>query len=390
MLVDTPRAHEHDSSVSLVEGVIVTDESFVVQTANDAAADLLGWTEPSELVRHHQDAAGDLFDDDRRQEVLAALEQRGRWSGTAFLERRDGTLFEAFLTACSLHGGDDRDDGSAGVVVTIQPQSAIPFTSVPPAEHESLTVKGLPGRFCLHYQPEFDLRDRSVPSCEALLRWWHPDFGVLSPGPSLSRTKWATRLASVEAWSVLAACRQVAAWEELGRPVQVAINISRHHLGDPELLTRVRHALDATGIDPGRLAVDLPLSAVVKDPVHTREVAEQLDALGVSIIVDGVSGDTPPAALAGLPVRALKFVVGPFGRGGSSANSRAADAAVVLARTLEVLSVAKAVETAADLKDLREKGFDRAFGHVFSPAVPADAMLPLLDRRNGPPDQLAG
>lgn len=373
--------------VPLAEGVLVADHTLAIHTANEAAADLLGWGDPSELVRAAMDSAWELLEVGQVSEVLDALGRAGRWSGTAFLERRDGTLFEALLSACSLHSASG-GGAPTGTVLTIRPHVVAPFTAHPPPDDEAFDVDGLPGRFCLYYQPEFDLADGSVPSCEALLRWWHPDFGILSPGPSLARTKWAERLAGVEAWSVYAACRQVAAWEDHGRPVQVALNVSRHHLRDPQFLARVCQALDNTGIDPRQLAIDLPLSALVKDPVNVRQVALDLADLGVTLIVDGVSGDAPPAAFEGLPISVLKIVVGNVALPSAIGRHRSADDAIALARAIGAVSVAKSVETAADLQVLLEMGFDRAFGHVFSPALAPSALLPLLDRSE--PAQRAG
>lgn len=367
--------------VPLAEGVLVADHALGIHTANEAAADLLGWEDPSALVQAAADSAWELLETGQVSEILAAISRTGRWTGTAFLERRDGTLFEALLSACSLHSADG--GLPAGTMVTIRPHVVAPFTSHPPPDSEAFDVEGLPGRFCLYYQPEFDLADGTVPSCEALLRWWHPDFGILSPGPSLARTKWAERLAGVEAWSVFAVCRQIAAWEDQGRPVQVALNVSRHHLRDPQFLPRVRQALDTTGIVPEQLAIDLPLSALVKDPVNVRHVALDLADLGVTLIVDGVSGDAPPAAFEGLPISVLKIVVGNVGHPSAIGRHRSADDAIELARTIGAISVAKSVETAADLQALLEMGFDRAFGHVFSPALAPSALVPLLDKRDG-------
>lgn len=373
--------------VPMAEGVLVADHLLSIHTANEAAADLLGWHDPSELVRAAADAAWALLEKGQVSEVLDALSRTGRWSGTAFLERRDGTLFEALLSACSLHTA--AGDQPAGTVLTIRPHIVAPFTAHPPPDSEAHDVDGLPGRFCLYYQPEFDLSDGSVPSCEALLRWWHPDFGILSPGPSLARTKWAERLAGVEAWSVFAACRQVASWEDQGRPVQVALNVSRHHLRDPQFIGRVCQALDSTGINPHQLAIDLPLSALVKDPINVRQVALDLADLGVVLIVDGVSGDASPATFEGLPISVLKIVVGNVGHPSAIGRHRSADDAIALAKSIGAVSVAKSVETAADLQALLEMGFDRAFGHVFSPALAPSALLPMLNRHPAPnTDQL--
>lgn len=362
--------------VPLSEAVIVADHSFTVQAANRAASDLLGWTEPRHLVRDLNQVSWSILGAAKLREIQVALVMRGRWSGSAVLERRDGSMFEAFVTACSLHAARDIP---SGVVVTIRSRVVGNGSSGLPADAESFGVTGLPGSFCLHYQPEVDLRDGSVTGCEALLRWWHPGLGMVSPGPALAHPKWAARLAGLETWSVFAACRQAAAWAEKGRPARIALNVSEQHMNDPELLHRVRQAVVITGVDPSWLAIDLPVAALVRTPALARRVAAGLAELGVVVVVDSVYGAVPPETFDGIPASVLKIIPGNVGRSSAGSVDRPAEAAIELARSIGATSVAKSVETAADLRAVRGIGFDRAFGHVFSPAVgPAELFRTLV------------
>ena len=350
--------------VPLSEGVIVADHSFEVQAANDTAAQLLGWDEPCSMVQDLNDVHLSIFGKVRLREIQVALVMKGRWSGPTLLERRDGSVFPAFVTVCRVHAARDVP---AGIVFTVRPELVAPNPDGQSPDAEAFGVKGLPGSFCLHYQPEVDLRDGSVPGCEALLRWWHPGLGMVSPGPALAHPKWAARMAGLETWSIFAACRQAVRWEQQGRRVEVAINVSESHIADLELLGRVRQALVVTGVDASRIAIDLPVQAFTQQPRRARKVAADLHELGVTVVIDGVRDARSERVLADVPASVFKIIPA---RAGHTAD-QAADTveAVALARSRGAGTVAKTVETQSDLHAARMLGFDRAFGHVFSPAL---------------------
>lgn len=350
--------------VPLSEAVIVADHSFVVQAANDAAAHLLRWPDPYELVRDLNQVPWSIFGAQQLREIQVALVMRGRWSGSVALLCRDGEPFEAFVTACSLHAGRDVP---AGVVVTIRPQLVAPSAGELPTDAEAFGVRGLPGSFCLHYQPEVDLRSGAIAGCEALLRWWHPGLGLVSPGPALAHPKWSARLAGLETWSIFAACRQAMAWERGGARLPVALNVSANLLADPELVNRVRQALVVTGMAPGMLVVDVPVAAAAGASEAVRRVTTDLADLGVTVAIDGVRDARDQVALAQIPASVYKIIPEPVSEAGV-VGLRTAEA-VGMAQTRGATTVAKSVETTTDLQAAQRLGFDRAFGHIFSPAL---------------------
>lgn len=241
----------------------------------------------------------------------------------------------------------------------------------------SLLLEGLPGFFTLHYQPEFDLADHQVVGAESLLRWWHPDFGMLRPGASLDRTRFADGLAGVEEWAVVAACRQAAAWREEGRPVQVALNISRRLLTEPRFAHLFDAAVTDSGVDPSDLALDVPLAAFTKHRLDALPNVAVLADLGVTIVCDGATGDVR-RALEHTPASVLKIELHTARRRTGGLHP-SVEIGLRAARELGATAVAKAVETDADLDELRALGFERAFGHVFGPAVEADELLRVID-----------
>jgi EAL domain-containing protein (putative c-di-GMP-specific phosphodiesterase class I) len=158
----------------------------------------------------------------------------------------------------------------------------------------------------------------------------------------------------------------------------VAINVSRRLLREPGFPQLVSTALAGTGVTPGLVAFDLPFGAFVRRPLHVGATASKLAKLGVVVIADDVTGDPARAALANPPVSALKIPLYPAAARRSGLHPRAA-AAVALAGELGAAAVAKAVENTAELETLRALGFDRAFGHVYAPAVTPEALAGLLD-----------
>ncbi|MEZ5140694.1 MAG: EAL domain-containing protein [Acidimicrobiales bacterium] len=250
-------------------------------------------------------------------------------------------------------------------------------TRTPTFDGSSLLLEGLPGFFTLHYQPEFDLHEHRVVGCESLLRWWHPDFGMLRPGASLARTRWDPKLAGAEEWAVVAACRQAAAWREAGRPLQVALNLSRRLLVDPRFPHLFDAAVNEADVDPRDLAIDVPLAAFTKHRLDALPNIAVLADLGATIVVDGVTGDVRQA-LEHTPASVLKIDQHSAGRRRPGLHP-SVRVGLRVARDLGATSVAKAVETDADLDELRALGFDRAFGHVFGPAVDPEELVAVVD-----------
>lgn len=374
-----------DPLLPLAEAVIVADHDLSIQTANQAAADLLGWESPVALVGDLVGTTWQIFDPPRRRDIQVGLVMRGRWQGTTFLARHDGTLVETYLTACRLQTSNGVP---AGVVLTLRPPVRVAGDDDIPTDGESFGVDGLPGSFCLFYQPEVDLADGSVHAAEALLRWWHPGLGIVSPGMALANPEWAERLSALQAWTIFAVCRQIGAWEQAGTQMQVAINLSPYQLADAELPSRVHRALALTGIRPGSLAVDLPVESLLVAPDTAHRVASELAGLGVALIIDGVAPGTPLDAFDGLPIAELKVDPAPAAEDGAAEH--AIHEIIVRAHGIGALAVAKSVETQEELELVRSYGFDRAFGHVFAAALAPTALAALLELPDAAPSGLEG
>jgi EAL domain-containing protein (putative c-di-GMP-specific phosphodiesterase class I) len=286
--------------------------------------------------------------DDRRSTIPSRPRPRRRWRRAS-----TGRIDMAPTTTSSLDAPRALDDGA-------------------------LVIDGLPGFFTLHYQPEFDLHRHRVAGCESLLRWWHPDFGMLRPGLSLHRTRWSPWVVRAEEWAVTAACRQAAVWRADGRPMPVALNVSRRLLVDPAFPHLVEAAIRESEADPADLAIDVPLSAFTKHRLDALPNLRTLHDLGATIVADGVAGNVG-LVLEGTPVDVLKISLHRAGRRREGLHPSVGQALAV-ARELDAEAVGKAVERSGELEDLRTLGFDRAFGHVFSPALEPAELIALVER----------
>ena len=235
---------------------------------------------------------------------------------------------------------------------------------------DTTALDGLPGRFCLHYQPLLDLRTGAIETCEALLRWNHPDFGLLHPHASLAGTRWCDDLDALEEWALMEVCRQGARWNHHGLDIQVALNVTTTFLGSEAFLPSIEHALTRSGMSPRNLAIDVPFAALAVDPLRVEHVARKLNSLDVAVIIDGVVGDAHPVSLDHIEASAWKIDVRGQGHERSTQH-RSVGRALDHAHEVGAMAIAKAVEDEQDLAAVRVLGFDAAFGDVLSPAVDA-------------------
>jgi len=233
----------------------------------------------------------------------------------------------------------------------------------------------------LHYQPKVDLRTGRVAGVEALLRWQHPNLGGVSPErfvPMAEQTGLMTELSDHVLQEVVG---QLAAWQAAGHSLQVAVNLSARNLHEADLVPRLRLMLEQAHVSPTCLELEITESAIPVDPGQARDLLDELAAMGLSIAIDDFGiGNTSISQLRDLPLRTLKIDRSFISSLRREASSVVLVRAVVdMAHEFGVRTVAEGVEDecAADL--LREIGCDVAQGFLWSPAVAADDLLPLLE-----------
>jgi diguanylate cyclase (GGDEF)-like protein/PAS domain S-box-containing protein len=237
------------------------------------------------------------------------------------------------------------------------------------------------------YQPTVDLVTGSIVGVEALLRWDHPERGLLVPHDFIDVAEETGLIVPIGSWVIEQACRQAQRWQA-GHPeaqLLVSVNLSGRQLDDPTLVDTVRDVIERTGVDPNLLGLEITESVVMRDPQASTVTLQALKDLGVRLAVDDFgTGYSSLAYLRRFPVDLLKvdraFVDG-LDPDTGDAEDRAIVAAVVsLAHTLGMEAIAEGVETAEQLAELRALGCDMAQGYFIAKPLPAPALDDLLTR----------
>jgi len=243
-------------------------------------------------------------------------------------------------------------------------------------------------QFQVHYQPIIDLPTGRITGIEALVRWDHPQRGMLFPGSFIPVAEETGLIIPLGAWIFDTSCCQLVQLEDILGPgtlpsFQVSINLSARQLAEDSLTDDIANVLAATPIDPRQVCVEVTESAVMRNLDATSERLAQLKVLGLKVAIDDFgTGHSSFSYLQHLPADTLKidrsFVV-PIG-----AEPHATDLVagiISLAHTLGLDVVAEGVETDLQFNTLRQLGCDRAQGHLFATAMPSRSLIELLRAR---------
>jgi diguanylate cyclase (GGDEF)-like protein/PAS domain S-box-containing protein len=235
----------------------------------------------------------------------------------------------------------------------------------------------------IHYQPIVELTSGRIQGVEALLRWEHPDRGLLLPGEFITIAEETGLIVPMGRWVLEQTCRQLQRWAaehpETARLV-ATVNISGRQLSHPRLVPEVEAVLQDTGIDPSRLDLEITESVLMDDVEMSAATLQRLKALGVRLVVDDFgTGYSSLSYLRQFPVDAMKvdqsFV---YGLGTDPGDSAIVAAIVSLAHTLGLQAVAEGVETPQQLVELRALACDYAQGFYMARPLTGDALLDLI------------
>lgn len=257
---------------------------------------------------------------------------------------------------------------------------AADLTAEPP--HEQLSLIGemrealLRDEFVVYYQPKLGLATDQIVGAEALLRWQHPERGLVPPGRFIPFAEQTGFIREITPWLLDRVARQAAEWRAEGMVLVLSVNLSTRDLLNPKLVATVQQALQGYRLEAGQLCLEITESALMEDPDLAQRHLQELAALGVKLSIDDYGvGQASLAYVKTLPVHEIKidqFFV-------RSLLVSPKDAAIVrstvaLGHALGLSVVAEGAETEADLVWLRESGCDVVQGYVLARPMPSQEL----------------
>ncbi|NML62178.1 EAL domain-containing protein [Massilia sp. RP-1-19] len=236
----------------------------------------------------------------------------------------------------------------------------------------------------LHYQPKLDLRTGKISGVEALLRWRHPQLGMISPVEFIPLAEESGLIIEIGKWVLKTACLQNVEWQRQGlAPIRVAVNLSARQFRDEKLLQDVSDILDQTGLASDWLEIEVTESMVMHDAESAIRFLQQLKLLGVRLSIDDFgTGYSSLAYLRHLPVDCVKIDRSFIKDIPNEVDDMAITAGIIgLAHCLRLEVVAEGIETADQLEFLKENRCDEIQGFFFSKPLPGAEVSSLLERK---------
>jgi diguanylate cyclase (GGDEF)-like protein/PAS domain S-box-containing protein len=235
----------------------------------------------------------------------------------------------------------------------------------------------------LHYQPLIALRSGEITGLEALVRWRHPERGLLDPGDFVPIAEDSGLIQPIGRWALESACRQVLEWHELRpdqRPFDVSVNLSARQVTHRDLPASIGEILTSTGLDPVHLRLEVTESVLVEESATANGTLEALSDIGVGLVLDDFgTGYSSLAYLNHFPFDALKidrsFV---DALGVEQERTAIVEAIIGMARALGLDVIAEGVENEPQMLELSRLDCDYAQGHLFSRALPPEKISALL------------
>ncbi|MBC8503604.1 MAG: EAL domain-containing protein, partial [Chloroflexi bacterium] len=238
--------------------------------------------------------------------------------------------------------------------------------------------------FIVFYQPLISLESGRIVATEALIRWQHPNRGLLTPGVFMPILEETDMIIPVGEWVLQTACTQNKSWQDAGHPeLRIAVNFSARQFEISYLPDMIQNVLDETGLSPETLELEITESVAIKDREQTIEILNAIHEIGVGISLDDFgSGYSSLSYLNKYPFQKLKadrsFVMGIT----DDPNEAAITAAIIaMAHSLKLRVVAEGVETKEQLDLLYDQDCDEVQGYYFSRPIPAKQLAALLQNK---------
>jgi diguanylate cyclase (GGDEF)-like protein len=239
--------------------------------------------------------------------------------------------------------------------------------------------------FRVHYQPIIDLKTGRITCAEALLRWEHPNLGLISPGEFIPLAEETGLIVPIGEWVFKTACMQNKSWQTKGYdPVRVTVNLSARQFQHEDLVKMIKDGLKEAGLKPQSLELELTESLIMHNAEKSTATLRDLSAMGLKLSIDDFgTGYSSLNYLKRFPIHTLK-IDRSFVRDITTDPDDAAivKAIISMAHSLKIEVVAESVETQEQLEFLRSHGCDKIQGFIFSRAVPFDAFEQLLAKKS--------
>ena len=237
------------------------------------------------------------------------------------------------------------------------------------------------GELVVHYQPQRNLKTGKITGAEALVRWNHPDLGLLQPMQFIPLAEEIGLISEIDQWVLRRACEQLKAWEAAGQgPLFITTNLSARQFQQPELAKIISDVLKETQLNPEHLGIEITETVAMQDTELTARNMSSLNAMGVRFLIDDFgTGYSSLSYLKKLPIYKLKIDQSFITYLDKDSDYQAIiDAIIAMAHILKVKVVAEGVETEDQMSFLSSRDCDEMQGYLFSKPVPAGEFEDLL------------
>ena len=239
------------------------------------------------------------------------------------------------------------------------------------------------GEFTLHYQPLVSLRSGQITGLEALVRWKHPERGLVHPADFIPVAEETGLIVPIGRWVLIEACKQIKEWQKAhprAEPLTIGVNLSVKQFSQPDLIDQLSHVIETTGVLPSSLRLEITESAIIDKGRFATTILQQIRDLGAQVYLDDFgTGYSSLSYLHGLPIDAIKidraFV---SSMDTDDKNLRLVRTILTLAEIVGVRAEAEGISTAEQLRELRSLNCAQGQGYLFSAPITREAVDEVL------------